>query len=703
MKDMVSNVRIEPQAIGVASSLVTHPNCSASMRQEMTCKALSSRQDVIGAEFPNMYSGFEQQFGKYTHGSDSLPNDVKVLAVIPKFTVQRGVVGIENNPTKTIIYRDLDTGEVGYYNLMSYTKLSSGYGYYNSVRPCNLVEGTVIRSDEPLSTSPSIKNGLYCNGVNANAVYLSREDTTEDAIPISESLADKLSPLRIETISINIDISKFPLNVHGTASEYGIVPNLGASIGPAGVVAAFRKVTESSLFDLTVDKLSTIQYLHDSLIYASPNSRVIDIDVIANRLHNSVDLPVGVYDQVYRYHEQAITYYRRIYIEYLKLTEANHTITPQFSTLVHTAMKRLSAAGVVMKGLSKTACRLVHKGGKDFNITIDIVLAKRVPVREGFKLSDGYGNKGVVVTIIPDEDMPEDENGFRTDIIIDTTSPLKRTNVGQFKVHAINRVAKWVARHLHELKTVEERFERICEFVNLVNPTNVGVLKEAYDTPRLRERYVNFCMEDTIYVFHPPSCYADSDENILEMFRRFKVPVSPVSFNITVNGEKKRITTKTPALIGSKYIYLLHKYPKPIASGFGYVNKLHMVTKNKFKLGSPISNTHCRFGEAEHRMFVVAGCEEEISRMRCLYGNSLVGPKVAMDSILNSKTPSKLGRVDVDTEELKDNESAIVAANNMLRTLGIEARDILIDSVEAEEHFKELSKLEIEIKDGGYS
>lgn len=704
MTSIVDNVSIEPQCIGAASLYVTHPDKCSMMRQDMLCKALSSRQEVSGAEFPHMYSGFEQHLKEYVHGSRALANDIKILEVIPKFTMQLGVVGIEHNPKKTIIYRDLETGEVGFFDICRYTELSSGYGYYNTIHPYNLTEGTVLRKDEKLVSSPSIRDGLYCMGVNANAVYLSREDTTEDAIPISQTLADKLSPLKLERVTLNLDLSKFPLNVHGDESVYGIVPNLGEHVGKDGIVAAFRKVNDASMFDLLTSRIDKVQYLHDDVMYATPNSKVIDIDVIANRLPNGIDLPTGVYDTIFQYHEQTVSYYRRVYAAYCKYHDSRLDITKEFNTLVTTAMTRLLTAGQPVKGMKKSPCRLVHKGGKDFNIIVELVLAKQVPVKEGSKLSDGYGNKGVVVNVIPDEDMPVDENGFRADIIIDTTSPLKRTNVGQFRVHAINRAAKWVASQLHKIPTVKARFKQVCDFLNLVNPHNVAILEEAYNTDRLKERYINLCMEDTIYIFHPPTCIADTDENITKMYSQFNVPVSPVSFNITdANGNKKRITTKAPAAIGSKYIYLLHKYPKPIASSFGYVSKLHIVTKNKFKLGAPISNTPCRFGEAEHRMFVVAGCAEEISRMRGLFGNSLTGPPALIDSILKAKKPSRLRKANIDSELLKDNEAAVIGANNMVRTLGIETREILITEKEASGYFRTLSDLEERIANGEYS
>ena len=691
-KSYLKDLAIEPECIGFTNAFHTNATECNGMRQDMGGKSITSCQVVSGAEFPHMFTGYEQMVKKYIYDSSRRNHDVRILNVINKFNIRMDQQSFGNNPTRTVIYQDLDTREIGYFNINRYVMLSQGFGYLNEMHQYNLTKGTVLTPEDSLSASPSIKDGLYCMGVNANVAFMTREATVEDAQIISKSFAKKLAPTAVEKVTLIYDLKKFPLNINGDDQVYKVIPDLGSKVRQDGIIAAFRRVSElSAISDLTPDRLRKCQYMFDDVIHSLPDGHVVDIDVYMNPIPKSVRIPEGVYDQLFGYHETSMEYYQKIMDTWLE-NKNKGDLTPKFSTLVTVAMSRLLVHGRKVPEMKRSSNRLMYNSA-EYPIVVDITIAKETPLNKGFKISNGYGNKGVLVKIADDDELGKDEQGFQVDMVVDPISTLKRTNVAQIKIQYINRISKWVSMLLND-KHPADRFNHIIDYMNIINPYQVKHVLKVCNTDRKKDRYVTECMKDTIHLWHPTSYKRITDEMLIELTEKYQVPISPITFNVVnKDGVKRQITTKVPVCVGSQYIYLLHKQPKPLGPAFAYVNKIHFPSGNKkFGVHAPVSNTPQKVGEAEHRMLIVAGCGEDIARMRCLYGNSTKGPMATITSILNARQPSKIRRMDIATPELRDSESSLHSLNNMVNTLGVDLQHVLIDKNVAEERFKYLNE-----------
>ena len=691
-KAYLKDLAIEPECIGFTNLFHTNATECNGMRQDMGGKSITSCQVVSGAEFPHTFTAYEQVVKKYLYDASRRSHDVRILNVINKFDIRMDQQNFGNNPTRTVIYQDLDTREIGYFNVNRYVMLSQGFGYMNKMSQYNLAKGTVLTPDDILTTSPSVKDGLYCMGVNANVAFMTREATVEDAQIISKSLANKLSPTAVEKITLIYDLKKFPLNINGDDQVYKVIPDLGSKIRQDGIVAAFRRVSElSAISDLTPNRLRECQFMFDDVIHSLPEGKVVDIDVYMNPIPKSVRIPDGVYDQLFSYHEASMDYCQKIMDTWIEYKQKGD-LTPKFSTLVTVAMSRLLVHGRKVPEIKRSSNRLMYNSA-EYPIVVDITIAKVNPLNKGFKISNGYGNKGVLVKIVDDDELGKDEQGFQVDMVVDVISTLKRTNVAQVKIQYVNRVSKWVAMSISNQRP-DDRFDFIIEYLNIVNPHQAKHVLKICNTKRKKDRYITECIDDTIYLWHPTAYTKITDKVIVELTKKYQVPISPITFNVKdENGVKQPITTKVPVCVGSQYIYLLHKQPKPLGPAFAYVNKIHFPSGNKkFGVNSPVSNTPQKIGEAEHRMMIVAGCGKDIARMRCLYGNSTKGPMATITSILNAKQPSKIRYMDITTQELRDSESSLHALNNMVNTLGIDLQNVLIDKNAAEERFKYLNE-----------
>lgn len=680
-------MRVDPKYLGIVGLLTPGILHISGNRSDMVGSHIPQARIPYRGEHPNVFTGYEGIFADYTFDTTRRKNEIIVLAVVNKYDVKIGLIKPGCNPSRTVIYRDTVTGEISYFDLNRYTSFTAEYGYENQIKT-NIQEGDVIQPDVEIYSSPACDNGEYRLGVNANTAYMSMLDTTEDAMVISESMANKLSPLSIETKTININFSEYPINLYGDQDDYRIIPNIGEQVRDDGIIFASRPTRPYAVSDLVMSRLSSVNYMTDNKIYGYPESTVIDIEVY---LDSKYDKLPKAYDQIKQYHIQRMKYWNTIVQIYQKYKDM--PISAKFNTLVTKAMSRVVAGRGMVHGFGKRPkVGLINEKKVPIEMTIEITTMHRVLVNKGFKISDRYGTKGVICNIKPDHEMPIDDYGFRADICIDPVSVLKRTNIFQLYEQLINRTLKYFASKLDErYSTITEQYRAILNILADINPTYANQVQEVLNTDSKIASYVDECKTDTIKVHIPPGAKNMTKELINYLQDKYQTPVSPVTFIINTKDGDKVERTKGNVLIGAKYIYLLHKYPKPLAPGAGYVNQFHFPMSLKNKNAVPVGPTPIKFGESESRIFLLANDIGPLLRMRCLYGNSSIGPKVLLDTLLTHDNPANLDRVDISTEELYDDNDAIRIAHHMFNTCGIDMQNIVIDEDQADQLFRATS------------
>ena len=75
---------------------------------------------------------------------------------------------------------------------------------------------------------------------------------------------------------------------------------------------------------------------------------------------------------------------------------------------------------------------------------VKVYLAIKRRIQPGDKLAGRHGNKGVISVIMPEEDMPYDENGQPVDIVLNPLGVPSRMNVGQ----VLETHLGWAAKEL---------------------------------------------------------------------------------------------------------------------------------------------------------------------------------------------------------------------------------------------------------------
>ncbi|WP_129644593.1 DNA-directed RNA polymerase subunit beta [Peristeroidobacter agariperforans] len=101
---------------------------------------------------------------------------------------------------------------------------------------------------------------------------------------------------------------------------------------------------------------------------------------------------------------------------------------------------------------------------------VKVYLAVKRRVQPGDKMAGRHGNKGVVSTIIPVEDMPFDENGTPVDIVLNPLGVPSRMNIGQILETHLGWAAKGIGHKIGRMldSMAAERATQIRGFLDEV-------------------------------------------------------------------------------------------------------------------------------------------------------------------------------------------------------------------------------------------
>jgi DNA-directed RNA polymerase subunit beta len=96
--------------------------------------------------------------------------------------------------------------------------------------------------------------------------------------------------------------------------------------------------------------------------------------------------------------------------------------------------------------------------------TVKVYVAMKRPIAIGDKLAGRHGNKGVVSTIVPREDMPQLEDGTPVDIVLNPLGVPSRMNVGQILETILGLVGTTMGDRLKE-QIANDSFQEIKKYL----------------------------------------------------------------------------------------------------------------------------------------------------------------------------------------------------------------------------------------------
>ena len=267
------------------------------------------------------------------------------------------------------------SGREARYPLMKFVR--SNQGTCISQRPL-VTRGDRVKQGQPLVDSSSTENGELALGQSVLVAFMSWEGLNfEDAIVLSESVIrdDKFTSIHIEKYEVEARDTK---------------------LGPEEITRDIPNVGEESLHDL--DERGIVRV----------GAEVREGDILVGKITPKGETELTPEEKLLRaiFGEKA----REVKDTSLRVPHGERGKVIDVRVFERTADDELPA---------------------DVNMMVRVSVAQKRKISEGDKMAGRHGNKGVVASITPIEDMPYLEDGRPIEIVLNPIGVPSRMNVGQ--------------------------------------------------------------------------------------------------------------------------------------------------------------------------------------------------------------------------------------------------------------------------------
>jgi DNA-directed RNA polymerase subunit beta len=192
---------------------------------------------------------------------------------------------------------------------------------------------------------------------------------------------------------------------------------------------------------------------------------------------------------------------------------------------------------------------------------VKVYLAVRRSIQPGDKLAGRHGNKGVISTIIPVEDMPHDDEGNPVDIVLNPLGVPSRMNIGQILETHLGMAARGIGSKIDKMLKQQRAIKELRDF-----------LQQVYDLGECRQKV-------DISEF--------SDDEVMRLAGNLKagLPTATPVFDGAVEEEIKALL-KLADLPESGQIPLFDgrtgdKFERDVTVGYMYMLKLNHLVDDK--------------------------------------------------------------------------------------------------------------------------
>ena len=506
------------QAFSVAASLIPFLEHDDANRALMGSNMMRQAVPTLQADKPLVGTGVERLVAKDS-GSCVIANRGGSVE-----SIDAGRIVIRVNE------REINAGDSGVdiYNLIKYTR--SNQNTCINQRPIVSI-GDKIKKDDILADGPSIDLGELSLGQNIRIAFMPWHGYNfEDSILISDKLVrdDKFTSIHIQELTciardtklgpeeISADIPNVGDNALSKLDEHGIV-YIGAEVKAGDILVG--KVTPKGETQLSPE---------EKLLRAIFGEKASDVKDSSLRVSSGAD---GTVIDVHVFTRDGIEKDgRAVSIEETQLAEIQKDIDDELKILEDAAYSRLEnilvgKKVVSGKGLKKgTAIKSVDlnelpkenwfkirvaseasnkqieniaKSLKEYKENLDLTfnqrkskveggddlapgvlkivkvyLAIKRRIQPGDKLAGRHGNKGVISVIMPQEDMPFDENGQSVDIVLNPLGVPSRMNVGQVLETHLGWAAKELGSKIGEMIDNGSKSSEIKNFLSEIYEKN---------------------------------------------------------------------------------------------------------------------------------------------------------------------------------------------------------------------------------------
>ncbi|MEP1445927.1 MAG: DNA-directed RNA polymerase subunit beta [Paraglaciecola sp.] len=502
---------------------------------------------------------------------------------------------------------EMTAGEAGIdiYNLTKYTR-SNQNTCINQKPTCNVGEPVV--AGDVLADGPSTDMGDLALGQNMRIAFMPWNGYNfEDSILISERVAmeDRFTSIHIQELSciardtklgpeeISADIPNVGESALGKLDESGVV-YIGAEVKGGDILVG--KVTPKGETQLTPE---------EKLLRAIFGEKASDVKDTSLRVPNSVR---GTVIDVQVFTRDGVEKDKRAReIEDMQLREVKKDLSDEFNILADGIFAR--AGSLLLKsGIDQAKLdsmprdkwfdlilddedaqaeldQIAEQHGEikaDFDTKFEIkrrkitqgddlapgvlkivkvYLAVKRHIQPGDKMAGRHGNKGVISTIKPVEDMPYDENGTPVDIVLNPLGVPSRMNIGQVLETHLGMAASGIGVKIDRMLKEHEEMAKLRSFLQEVY--SAGKSHQAVDL----------------------TTFSDDEVTRLAGNLRKGVPMATPVFDGATEAEIKHMLTLAD-IPESGQITLFdgrtgRAFERPVTVGYMYMLKLNHLVDDK--------------------------------------------------------------------------------------------------------------------------
>ena len=663
---MITLMDVSPkQVLSVAASLIPFLENNDANRALMGSNMMRQAVPTLLPQKPLVGTGLERQVARDSG-----------VCVVAK---NSGVIDSVDGGRIVIKVSTGDSVSVDIYNLIKYTR--SNQNTCINQRPL-VKKGDNVKAGDIIADGPSIDLGELAIGQNMRIAFMPWNGFNyEDSILVSEKVVqeDRLTSIHIQELTcitrdtklgmeeITSDIPGVSESALSKLDENGIV-YVGAKVEAGDILVG--KVTpkgesqlspeEKLLKAIFGEKASDIK--DTSLrVPSSVSGTVIDVQIFTRdgaeknpRAKSNEDLTISEFskdlDDEMRVVSNSL---RNTLVQALKrenlLTQKGKLTVELVDTMDLNNLLKLKVKNKKVSDLQKNINNQFKKyqsenkekmaifkkkieGGNDLApgvlSVIKVYLAVKRKIQAGDKLAGRHGNKGVISSIIPVEDMPYDENGDPVDIVLNPLGVPSRMNVGQILETHLGLAAKGLGIKIDNMIKSNEKATNIKK-----------VLKDIYSFgPR---------QKDDIDAF--------KDAEITELADNLRegVPFATPVFDGANEFQIKELL-KYADLPGSGQFELFdgrtgEKFDRPVTVGYMYMLKLNHLVDDKMHarstgsyslvtqqpLGGKAQFGGQRFGEMEVWALEAYGASYTLQEMLTVKSDDISGRSKVYKNIVD--------------------------------------------------------------------
>ena len=466
------------------------------MRGTMNIKHHIQHLAIDNPEFPFFYDGKENLTGEHSSFYYRTDKEYKVIDIVKKYDERM------KGKTYIALYflycKDDDSYTVVERKEVENLTESFGFNYKNDYIDATEI-GEVIPKDTVLYSSTSYdEHGNVSIGVNGRILYAVHPGVQDDAIIVSESFANRMVADNVTSVTIPINENTILLNLYGDDGEYKGLPDIGDII-TNGILGATRNVKESRMFsDLRDASLRNINQHGDQIFYCEGNCEVVDINVYCNNPNIKAN---KVNKQLVEYYNDARWFYNDVYKTCKKIIKSgSKNIDKEINRWMRLAMNYLDNEAL-----------WAFNDNIFSNLMVEILLRKKEPIKVGRKIVGRHGNKTVVCSIWPDNEMPYlttesyvDEYGVvhpkgvkeRVDLITNPLAIINRTIPMVMYEGSVTFILDRMRKHMSTLDSMEEQRDFMFDVLFILNPKQTKELKDLYNTltDKAKKRFIDDCI-----------------------------------------------------------------------------------------------------------------------------------------------------------------------------------------------------------------